>query len=50
MATTPNVCACGTCPGVDCTCGCQAVKAAPPAGCQCGNSCNCGPTCGCKRR
>ena len=35
MATNSKVCACGTCPGVGCNCGCQAVKAAPQAGCQC---------------
>ena len=49
MPTNSNVCACETCPGPGCTCGCQVVKTAPPTGCQCGDACTCGPTCGCKR-
>lgn len=49
MANNSNVCTCGTCPGPDCTCGCQTVKATPPSGCQCGSTCNCGPACSCKR-
>jgi len=48
MTTQSNVCACATCTGSECTCGCQNASARPAASCQCGEVCNCGPTCTCQ--
>jgi len=48
MTTQLNVCACATCPGSKCTCGCQNVAAPPAASCQCDAVCNCGPACTCQ--
>src|SRR6185503_9620666 len=48
MTTQTNVCACGTCVGTQCTCGCQNAAAVPATLCQCGEVGNCGPTCTCE--
>jgi hypothetical protein len=48
MTTQSNVCACGTCVAVQCTCGCQNRASLSAASCQCGDVCTCGPTCTCK--
>ena len=48
MTNQSNVCACGTCVGAQCTCGCQHPAPVPAASCQCGDVCTCGPTCTCK--
>lgn len=48
MTNQSNVCACGTCVGARCTCGCQSPAPLPAASCQCGGTCTCGPTCTCK--
>jgi hypothetical protein len=47
MTTESNVCVCGTCVGVQCTCGCQELAPVPAASCQCGEVCNCGEGCNC---
>jgi hypothetical protein len=49
MTKNANVCACETCPGAGCNCGCQTPKTEKRAGCQCGSSCSCGPNCTCKQ-
>lgn len=46
--TTTTVCACESCEGQACQCGCQNRKADKRAGCQCGEVCNCGTSCSCK--
>ena len=47
MKTNSNMCACGSCAGATCTCGCQDVKTERRADCRCGDVCNCGATCTC---
>ena len=48
MSTQSNVCACTTCPGAECTCGCQNAATQLAASCQCVEVCDCGPTCTCE--
>ena len=47
MTTQSNVCACVTCVGTSCTCGCQNAAPVQTASCQCGAVCNCGEGCTC---
>ncbi|MFM2055674.1 MAG: hypothetical protein RLY71_59 [Pseudomonadota bacterium] len=49
--TQPTTCACKTCSGGTCNCGCQAVPspAATQATCACGPQCPCGPGCNCAK-
>jgi hypothetical protein len=49
MTNNTNGCACESCPGTGCTCGCQAAKTDKRSGCQCGSHCGCGSTCTCKK-
>lgn len=51
MKNDTNGCACESCPGTGCSCGCQTAKTNCHcnSGCQCGTACNCGPACNCKK-
>lgn len=47
MTTQTTPCTCTTCPGPQCTCGCQPIEARPAAAsdgcvaCTCGDACRC---------
>jgi hypothetical protein len=47
--TTPKACACESCTGATCTCGCQTAQNDRRSGCRCGATCACGPDCICPR-
>jgi hypothetical protein len=48
-ATPQTPCACNTCPGAACNCGCQqaAARVVAQAACACGPQCACGAQCNC---
>jgi hypothetical protein len=54
MTTQLNACACQTCTGPQCTCGCQTPESRPTSSrrcaeaCTCDEACTCGETCNCK--
>jgi len=48
MTTQSNACACKTCRGNQCTCGCQNAAPHTMTSCQCGEVCMCGDTCNCE--
>ncbi len=48
MPSNENECACETCPGPECDCGCQGAQSEAQDECRCGQSCNCGPACACE--
>lgn len=47
MTTQSTVCACSTCVGAPCTCGCQRPAHVTTASCQRGDVFTCGDTCTC---
>lgn len=50
MKNNDNACACDPCPGTECACGCQDVRAEGKSECACGASCKCGSECACEKK